>query len=176
MGREIRRVPANWQHPTYRTMRARPGFYGEIETLKPLFDRDFAKEAAEWDAEKAAWDRGERPDSFDAARYGAISFEDWHGERPDSEWYVNYDVNGDLPWWQMYETVSEGTPVTPAFATPEELIDFLATTGEQYENGEGSGPWERERAEQFVRNERWFPSFVSVGGGPLQGVKEGWPA
>ena len=167
MGREIRRVPANWQHPTY----ANP-YHGEV--MKPLLNRDFAAEAADWDAQAAAWDRGERPDYFDATKYGAISFIDYHGERPDRERYVPYDVNGDLPWFQMYETVSEGTPVTPAFATADELIEHLATFGERYDDRTGSGPWDRERAEQFVRNEKWFPSFV-MQGAAMYDAKSGMP-
>lgn len=156
MSREVRRVPANWQHPTYRTERWGRGI---IETWHPLFDRDFAKEAAEWDEQFAAWQRGERPEG--AEKYADMSFDKWHGERPDPAWYVPYDVNGDLPWWQMYETVSEGTPVSPAFATAEELIEHLSTVGEVHE-GEPEGAWPRERAEKFVLSERWFPSFIGI--------------
>lgn len=174
MGREIRRVPANWQHPTYRTMRMRRDFYGEIETWKPLLNRSFNEEAAKWDERKEAWDRGERPDYFDADKHGAISFEDWEGDRPDPEYYVPYDVNDDLPWLQMYETVSEGTPVTPAFATADELIDFLCERGQQYEAGETDGPWPRDRAEAFVRNERWFPSGIIIGA-EFYDAKTGYP-
>ena len=171
MSREIRRVPANWQHPTYRTMRLRPGFYGEIETWKPLLNSSFAEQLAEWEERKAAWDSGQDPDR---AKYPDMSFEEWHGEKPEADYYVPYDPNGDLPWWQMYETVSEGTPVTPAFATPEELIEFLVENGQQYEGGETDGPWERERAEKFVRDEGWFPSFV-VKNGVFATAKEGMP-
>jgi hypothetical protein len=31
--------------------------------------------------------------------------------------------------WQMWETVSEGSPISPVFATPEELARWLADTG-----------------------------------------------
>ena len=31
--------------------------------------------------------------------------------------------------WQMWETVSEGSPMSPVFATPEELAQWLADTG-----------------------------------------------
>ena len=147
---------------------------GEIETWQPMLNGDFAKEAADWDEQKAAWDRGERPDLFDADRYGDISFEEWHGERPQSEWYVPYDVNGDLPWWQMYETVSEGTPVTPAFPSAEELIEHLATVGQTYEAGETDGPWGHERARKFVLHERWFPSCI-IRDGQVYEAKSGLP-
>ena len=171
MSREIRRVPANWQHPTYRTERWGRGI---IETFKPLLDGSFAKVSAEWDEKSAAWDRGERPDYFDAEKYGDISFIDWDGERPNQDWYVPYDVDGDLPWFQMYETVSEGTPVTPAFATAEELIEHLSTIGETHEGRPGDGPWPRDRAEKFVKSERWFPSLV-IQGGVIYTAKDGFP-
>lgn len=168
MSRKIRRVPANWQHPTYRTMRWGKG---EIETWRPLLDRDFAKEAAEWDSEKAEWDSGTHAAK---AKYPNMSYEDYAGERPDAQWYVPYDLSGDLPWWQMYETVTEGTPVTPAFATADELIDFLVEHGQQYEGGDSDGPWPRERAETFVKSEGWFPSFILSGGQFFQ-AKDGKP-
>lgn len=172
MGREIRRVPANWEHPKYRIEQFRNRVLQWVYTWHPLFDRDFAKELAEWKEAKAAWDRGERDES--AVKYGCKTFEEWHGDAPNREWYVPYDVNGDLPWWQMYETVSEGTPVTPAFATPEELIDFLVSTGEVYDSGESDGPWPRDRAEKFVRSEQWFPSMITVGGETFT-AKDGFP-
>ena len=177
MGREIRRVPANWQHPTYRTMRLGRDFRGEIETCeietwKPLLNEDFAAVAAEWDAGNEAWNNGVRPAA--AEKYNCATYEEWAGERPNPEYYVPYDVNGDLPWWQMYETVSEGTPVTPAFATAEELIVFLAENGQQYEDGETDGPWGRDAAERFVKSDKWFPSGV-IAHGVWHTAKEGWP-
>jgi hypothetical protein len=33
------------------------------------------------------------------------------------------------PGYQMWETVSEGSPISPVFATPEELARWLADTG-----------------------------------------------
>lgn len=46
MGREIRMVPAGWQHPK-----------DDDGSFKPLFDGSFAKDAAEWDAENAKWSK-----------------------------------------------------------------------------------------------------------------------
>ena len=167
MGREIRRVPANWQHPTEMNP-----YRGEV--FKPLLGDSFAKRASEWDEGAASWARGERPEYFDAAQHGDISYEDWTGERPDPSYYVPYDVEGDLPWWQVYETVSEGTPVTPAFATADALIEHLVSVGEVYDNGERGGAWPRDRAEAFVRNERWFPTMV-IADGRIYDAKSGMP-
>jgi hypothetical protein len=68
--------------------------------------------------------------------------------------------------WQVWETVSEGSPVTPVFATKEGLIDYLATEGDLWDqqrraeraaNPKGWGsdsircdPWDRKAAESFV--------------------------
>lgn len=62
-------------------------------------------------------------------------------------------------WFQVYETVSEGTPVTPPFATKDELVDYLSTRGDFWDQDRGDGPWKRERAEAFVRS-GFAPSLV----------------
>lgn len=36
----------------------------------------------------------------------------------------------DATWLQVWETVSEGTPVTPPFATRQELVDYLVQHGD----------------------------------------------
>jgi hypothetical protein len=62
--------------------------------------------------------------------------------------------------WQLWETVSEGSPITPVFATAEGLIDHLTTVGTSWSKGE---PMRREAAEALVRD-GWCPSMVAVGG------------
>lgn len=38
-------------------------------------------------------------------------------------------------WWQIWETVSEGSPITPAFETPEELAHYYVADSEgNYDN------------------------------------------
>lgn len=53
-------------------------------------------------------------------------------------------------WWQVWETVSEGSPVTPAFATDAELIDYLVAEGDAWTQGRGDGGWTLENAVAFV--------------------------
>lgn len=67
--------------------------------------------------------------------------------------------------WQVWETVSEGSPTTPVFATREELIEHLTLVGA----GGVCGPVSRQAAEKFVEA-GWAPSLVgmSFGGGPPQ--------
>lgn len=69
--------------------------------------------------------------------------------------------------WQVWETVSEGSPVTPVFATRQELVDHLCTPGQRVTLREG--PMARDEAERFVTAE-WVPSFM---GNPATGMVEG---
>jgi hypothetical protein len=68
--------------------------------------------------------------------------------------------------WQVWETVSEGSPITPVFATREALIDYLV-------NG-GDGGWSREAAENFVKEDGWAPSMIMMGG-VIYTPKDGQP-
>jgi len=64
--------------------------------------------------------------------------------------------------WQVWETVSEGSPVTPVFATAEALIDHLAQYGIDWDQKRGDPGWGRKSAEAFVRSE-WAPSAAVIG-------------
>jgi len=75
MGRKIRSVPPDWEHP-----KDWKGHY------KPLFDRPYEPSA-----------------------------QDWAGGPPDKEYYRPAWTEEEATAFQMYETVSEGTPVSPFF-------------------------------------------------------------
>jgi len=62
--------------------------------------------------------------------------------------------------WQVWETVSEGSPVTPVFATPEELIEHLVEDGIS-----------RKAAEKFVLEAGWVPSAMSCDGKVVTGIE-----
>lgn len=68
----------------------------------------------------------------------------WEGER--------YDPPAG-EGWQVWETVTEGSPVSPVFATAEELIAHLVDQGHSQSD-----------AERFVRGAGWVPSLMAVGG------------
>jgi hypothetical protein len=99
MGREVRRVPADWQHPQDAT--------GRYITLFDGGKYDF--HAAEWDEEHQD--------------------EEWAGDRPDPSNYMPNWPEAERTHLQMYETTSEGTPISPVMATPEELAHWLADNG-----------------------------------------------
>ena len=55
-----------------------------------------------------------------------MNFSEWHGERPKKEDYMPEWPEEMLTHIMMYEDTSEGTPISPAFTTPEELAKWLA--------------------------------------------------
>lgn len=90
-------------------------------------------------------------------------------EEPDPADYMPvFDVPADELGWCLYQTVSEGTPTTPVFATAEELIEHLVTVGEDYDQK----PYRREAAEQLVRTGFSLGSFVIQGGQMFDGAKD----
>lgn len=165
MGREVRRVPPDWDHPVARRS------FGE--GYQPMRDRDAEDAWAEWQREYAGWLGGEH--ARVAAEYGGKDYPPgepyrafcrWHGGPPDPAYYRPKWAEGEATWFQAYETVSEGTPVTPPFATKEELIDYLVAHGDYWDqervrDGTMRGPagWDRVAAERFV-GAGWAPSLV----------------
>jgi hypothetical protein len=61
--------------------------------------------------------------------------------------------------WQIWETVSHGSPVSPVFATKEELVEYLIEGGDIWDRRRGTGGYSRKQAEAFV-NSGWAPSAV----------------
>jgi hypothetical protein len=161
MGREIRKVPADWQHPRWTEDDAlRPSLIGKF---RPLFDEDYETAAEGWIVSFKLWCEGEHPDQDPDTKYY------WEQDSPP-----NKESYRDRKWTQeeathfvVYETVSEGTPVTPAFATAESLIEHLATKGCDWD----SGPWDRGSAERFVKD-GWAPSGIMRPGQGLKTVNE----
>lgn len=151
MGREVRKVPANWDHPKMVD-------YGDGR-LQPMFDDRFETAVANWKTEFAKWENGERPD-YCNDESKTLEFWEWDGGPPDRAYYRPWK-DEDATWLQIWETVSEGTPVTPPFATAVELVDYLAAHGDFWDQKRGDGPWDRANAEKFV-NDRWAPSFMVI--------------
>jgi len=135
MSREVRRVPASWQHP-----------------------RD---------------DRGEyRPLLADYR--AAQEYRNPHHECYDSEG-VDPDPADYMPVWpesekthlQMYETVTEGTPLSPVMDTPEKLARWLADN-----NASASGHMTATYEDWLAMVRRgWAPSGVLTPSGFISGVE-----
>jgi hypothetical protein len=160
MGREVRRVPANWQHPKKPHWDGRTGRYED--RYQPMFDKPFAPAMHEWYAEWCAWERGEKP-------AGAISetYIEYNGGPPDPDYYRPDWADAERTHLMMYEDTSEGTPISPAFETPEELARWLA------DNGASSFGSSTATYEQWlpICKGGWAPSMVISGGRMMSGVE-----
>ena len=167
MGREIRRVPVNWQHPTQTCPHAYKPCEG-YRCYKPLFDRLYQNEAKEWLEEFDKWQKGYRPDYFEIG--DAEFFWDWYGMPPDKEYYRTYK-DEDAIWYQVYETVSEGTPVTPPFETQAELVNYLVENGDFWAQRRNQGGFTRKAAENFVYGSGYAPSMVVCNGEVTVGIE-----
>ena len=144
MGREIRRVPIHWQHP-----RKPDGDY------QPLYDEDYETAARLWLMECVRWEyhwleHGCGPEGCDTRYYW-----DWEGSSPEDTYYRPAWQPGTKMGFQMYETVTEGTPLSPVFPSKQLLADWLCT----HTDWCGDGPRTREQAEMFVKDE-WAPSAM----------------
>lgn len=66
--------------------------------------------------------------------------------------------------YQIWETVSEGSPISPVFATDVELAEFMASQALN-ERGKSFATWLA-----FIRGPGWAPSMVLRGGAVIDGV------
>lgn len=103
MSREVRRVPKDWKHPK-----------NERGAFLPLHD---GYETARDEFMKLLNEKG-----LQAAL-------DYFGRAPNQEDYMPDWPDDERTHVMMYETTTEGTPISPAFATVEELARWLADTG-----------------------------------------------
>lgn len=159
MGREIRLVPPNWDHPVIIRRNGNEG-------PQPMLRGDFQTAAKEWKEGLAKWERGER-DDYVSEEYKHLEYWEYAGGPPDRECYCPWKPE-EATWFQVWETVSEGTPVSPPFATKEELVDYLVANGDfwdQSRRAEGRttmkcDPWSRADAARFVHGSGWMPSMT----------------
>lgn len=185
MSREVRRVPLDFDWPANKVwwgyvvsvhlpdcpwceggwspaaIRHRTEFYRRISAAQSMFagEREWHEVAAEELGEESltcSRCNGEGTMAPPSLREAAEQFrEAWHQEPPAGD------------GWQMWETVSEGSPVSPVFATPEELVDWMTQPGD----GDWRRPYSREAAEAFVKVGYSIGSFGMIGGRMVDGVE-----
>jgi hypothetical protein len=170
MGREVRMVPANWNHPKYDTNSA--PYPNRVGKHIPLFKGSYAEAAADWDEARTKWEEGLvrdyanggwKPKSEDhIGRYT-----EWEGARPSPDDYMPDWSEDQRTHHMMYETTSEGTPISPSFTTPEKLARWLADNkasafGSQTASYES---W------LYVANGGFAPSAVMTDAGLESGVE-----
>ena len=113
MGREVRMVVEGWEHPT-----------DERGRCIGLFDGSFEDAAKDWDDECAKWNSGDFP-SYASEENKGLTFIEWNAERPCPDEYMPTWSKSEAVKFMMYETTTEGTPISPAFDTPEDLAMWL---------------------------------------------------
>lgn len=172
MSREVRHVAADWEHP-----KAPQGWKHEVGYI-PMHDgRDhggYARSAAEWDQAWQKWQEGMRRGWGDEprwtpieAKYRLYRYTDYSGERPSPDLYMPDWSDEERTHLMMYETTSEGTPISPAFKTAEELARWLADNNASAFAGEGASyeDW------MATINNGWALSAYSDGSGLRSGVE-----
>jgi hypothetical protein len=133
MGREIRKVHKTWVHPC-----------DEEGNAIPLHEGPYSKALADWKEQKRQWDLGFVKDwSKDELAWkpkdtDCETFEEWHGEKPVAHDYMPEWEPEDLTHIQMYETCTEGTPISPPMEMPEELARWLADNNASAFGGQGA--------------------------------------
>lgn len=140
MGREVRRVPKDWVHPVYtRDTAPRVSLIG---TEIALFAKLDPAELEAWDEGARKWSEGLRPTDASDENGNSVwepltehplrwrgrydTWEEWIGERPNPADFMPTWSEDELTHLMMYETTTEGTPISPAFETGRELARWLA--------------------------------------------------
>ena len=164
MSREIRRVPKDWSHP-----KTSDGKFVGLFDGADNYDNDLS----EWMEGYQMWGSGvcevygksEKWEPIDD-KYKNMRYSDYAGGMPSPD--------DRMPAWEehekthimMYETCSEGTPISPAFETPEELAHWLA------DNNASAFGSQTATYEQWLSTCKsgWAPSAVMRGGKIKSGV------
>lgn len=123
MSREVRKVPPGWTHPKYPANYHYPDRCGQYV---PLLKYNFQEDYGEWLRGFTKWqagfcDNGDPiPPEYENCRYS-----EYECPCPSPDDYMPEWPENEATHYIMYESVSEGTPISPAFATPEELAQWL---------------------------------------------------
>lgn len=170
MGREVRMVPADWQHPKY------PDDHWDVPRRGryiPLYEGGFAEREREWMEGWQKWQEGLCRNYGDGPqwapideKYRGLRYTDYDGERPSPDDYMPDWPAEQRTHLMMYEDTSEGTPKSPAFETPEELARWLA------DNNVSAFGYDTATYEQWLRvcKGGWAPSAVISNGVMQSGV------
>jgi hypothetical protein len=148
MGREIRRVPKDWVHPMKLMERWVPGVGTQmVEDHIPMHEHFPYNEEEIQEGLRDGWLTGGPP------FYGMDVMPQW--------------TDAERTHLMMYEDTSEGTPISPAFETPEELARWLADTGASA-NGGSTATYEQWLA---TCRRGWAPSMIGYAGHIVSGVE-----
>lgn len=109
MGREVRRVTKDWQHPK-----------DENGNYKPLLGYSFTERLKEWEEGKEQWDKGFRSSWDDNSPWKPkeadeleMTFEEWDGGKPEIEDYMPEWTEEEKTHIQMFADWNEITHWMP---------------------------------------------------------------
>lgn len=162
MGRTVRMVPADWQHP-----KNDQGHY------IPLLEGPYDAAAKDWDESWRMWQQGKREAWGDGEKWvdrddrHTGTYTEYAGARPSPDDYMPDWPTDARTHFMMYEDTSEGTPISPAFDTPEKLARWLADNGA---SGFGSSTASYEDWLSTCKR-GWAPRMIMQGGVLSSGVE-----
>lgn len=136
-------------------------YYGKKLSKKELYEQ--CLESIEEDRKKYNFDQKYRAEEKEKYKTGFCSYEDIVGNIPTYPSPEDYMPTGE--WYQLFETVSEGTPLTPPFETPQELIEWLTNNEDYWGNR-----WSKDGAESIVGT--GFAMSAVVSGGKIYKPEE----
>jgi hypothetical protein len=139
-------VPKDWDHPK-----------DDNGRYIPLLDQGYDEALTDWKKRKAKFEANP------PAEFKGGTFEEWDGAEPQPGWYRPNWSATEMTHYQFYETVSEGTPLSPVFELLAELEDWLVEVGDSW------GPLSREAARAFCRSGS-APSFIGIGNRLIPGT------
>jgi hypothetical protein len=148
MSQEIRKVPKGWEHPKS------DGKY------IPLYRESFIEAFEEWHSELMLWLSG-HSENYDDRFYtrDARGYCRYAGQSPDPDKYREQEwTDEEAACYQIYQTVSEGTPISPVFESLAEMESWLIEKG-----------YSKQAAQSFCK-EGWA---ISASYDPSRGWKEG---
>jgi hypothetical protein len=129
LSRELRRVPLDYKHPI------------ENGRPTPLFLEFYEDALEQWVAQWREWQAGTHPDLQEGGLHGPDKpkplYAAWDGDPPSCERYLQERWPEDVEMGvQMWETVSEGTPISAVYpdttegrrAMAEELVETSGNT------------------------------------------------
>ena len=140
MGREVRKVAATWQHPK------------DGGRYKPLYE-GYAEALVEFETKQHAEGMQAAIEEF--------------GQAPDKNDYMPEWSEAEKTHLQMYETCTEGTPISPVMESPEKLARWLTDNGASAFGGMTASydAWLR------VCEGGYAPSAIIIGGELKSGVE-----
>jgi hypothetical protein len=157
MGRQLRKVAANWQHPK-----------NENGNYIPLLDGKFSERLAKWEEENEQWEKGFRDDWNGGwkpreADELNMTFAEWDGEKPVKEDYMPEWKEEQLTHIQLYENTSEGTPISPVYLASEieKLCEYAAENCSTFADFKASKEeWQSMLDKDFVHHTSGNMTFI----------------